>query len=147
MEFFPEVQLAQPAAEAIARGLVAVAAVDGMHEREAGLIASFWIDAGGNPASLSSLEKAAAISPAELADLLRGEERSLFLKTALLLAYADGKVSSEERKLLGEFGVALGVDKDHLDKLEGGVKEFLLGHLSHLHNTDATSQVARKLGI
>ena len=65
-EFFPEVNLSHDAAEAIARGLYGVARVDGVHEREAGLIASFWIDAGGG-GPLSDLERAEAIKPADVA--------------------------------------------------------------------------------
>ena len=147
MELAPEVHLSRQSAEAMARGLMALAAVDGIHEREAGLIASFWIDMGGNPASLSALQRGAAISPDALAIALHGDERALFLKTAVLLVWADGKVSPEERTLLGEFAKALDVDQAGLDGIESGVKEYLLGHLSHLHNVDATTQVARKLGI
>jgi tellurite resistance protein len=148
MDFFPEVELNRPAAEAMARALFAVAQVDGVHEREAGLIASFWIDTGGGDAALSDLERSPAIKPADLATFLRtDQERQLFLKTALLLTWADGKVSDGERKIVGEFAGALGVDKGTLDGLEAGVKDFLLGHLVHLQNTDATRAVAKKLGV
>src|SRR5882724_11465304 len=99
MEFFPEVHLSQPAAEAIARGLFTVAKVDGLHEREAALVASFWSEAGGGAGSLANLDRAAQMKPADLASALHtAEERTLFLKTAYLLAWADGKVTPEERK-------------------------------------------------
>ena len=98
MEFFPEVNLSHGAAEAIARGLFAIARVDGVHEREAGLIASFWIDAGGG-GPLSDLERAEAIKPADLAAALHSDaERQLFIKTAILLTWADGAVSAAEKK-------------------------------------------------
>ena len=38
-DFFPEMHLSHDAAEAIARGLYAIARADGLHDREAGLIA------------------------------------------------------------------------------------------------------------
>jgi tellurite resistance protein len=148
MDFFPEVDLDRTTAEAIARGLFAVARVDGVHEREAGLIASFWIETGGGEAALSDLERGETLRPVELATLLHSEsERLLFLKTALLLTWADGKVTDAERQIVGEFAHALAIDDETLAKLEAGVKEFLLGHLVHLHNADAAAKVAKKLDM
>jgi len=148
MDFFPEVDLSRDAAEAMARGLFAVAKCDGLHEREASLIASFWIDTGGTENALADLERGATPTPVELAAHLHtATERSLFVKTALLLAWADGKVTKEERKVVAEFAEALGVDRPALERLEAGVKDFLLAHLSHVANTDATTEVAKKLGM
>jgi tellurite resistance protein len=147
-DFFPEVNLSRGAAEAIARGLYAVANVDGLHEREAGLIASFWIDAGGGAGALSDLERGAAILPSELAGALQTDaERQLFIKTAILLTWADGEVSDAERKKVQELARALGVDDAKLAALDAGVKDYLLGHLVHLQNTDATREVAKKLKV
>ena len=148
MDFFQQVDLTHGAAEAIARGLYAVAKVDGLHEREAGLIASFWIEAGGGGGSLSDLERGAAISPADLAKALHTtDERMMFVKTAVLLTWADGKVTAAERKSVGAFATALGIDSATVEKLEGSVKEFLLGHLAHVNNTDATAAVAKKMKV
>jgi tellurite resistance protein len=147
MDFFPQVELTHAAAEAIARGLYAVAKVDGLHEREAGLIASFWIDAGGG-GSISDLERGAAISPSDLAKALHTpDERLMFVKTAILLTWADGKVTDQERKSVSEFASALGVDSATVENLETSVKEFLLGQLSHVQNTEATRQVAKKMKV
>jgi tellurite resistance protein len=146
-DFFPEVNLERGAAEAIARGLYAIARVDGLHEREAGLIASFWIEAGGGSGSLSDLERSADLAPAELATALRtDQERQLFVKTAILLTWADGSVSPAEQQAVQDFAKALGVDQTTVDKLEASVKDFLLAHVAHLQNTDATRAVAKKLG-
>jgi uncharacterized membrane protein YebE (DUF533 family) len=147
MEFFPEVHLSRGAAEAIARGLFAIARVDGVHEREAGLIASFWIDAGGG-GPLSDLERAEAIKPADVAAALHSdEERQLFIKTAILLTWADGAVSPAEKKAVSAFAGALGIDDATLEKLDAGVKDFLLGQLVHVQNSDAVSSVAKKLKV
>jgi tellurite resistance protein len=146
-EFFPEVNLSHGAAEAIARGLYAIARVDGVHEREAGLIASFWIDAGGG-GSLSDLERAESIKPADVAAALHSDaERQLFVKTAILLTWADGEVSAAEKKAVGEFANALGIDDATLEKLDAGVKDFLLGQLVHVQNTDAVRDVAKKMKV
>ena len=147
MEFFPELPLSQASAEAMARGLYAVAKCDGLHDREAGLIASFWIDAGGT-GSLSDLERGAQIQPNELAAALHTQdERMLFVKTALLLTWADGKVTDAERKSVASFAQALGVDAATVDKLEASVKEFLLQQLAHVQNVDATREIAKKLKV
>ncbi len=147
MEFFPEVHLSHGAAEAIARGLFVIAAVDGVHEREAGLIASFWIDAGGG-GPLSDLERAEAIKPADVALALHTDaERQLFIKTAILLTWADGAVSPAEKKAVGDLAKALGIDQTMLETLDAGVKDFLLGQLVHVQNSDAVSALAKKMKV
>ena len=147
-DFFPEVALPQSAAEAIARGLYAVAKVDGLHEREEALVGSFWSDVGGGASALAALERGAAITAAELgAALPEKEQRQLFVKTSLLLAWADGKITDEEKKIIGDFATALGIDKVALGKLEASVKEYLLGHLSPIQNAEAVAEIAKKLGV
>jgi len=147
MEFFPEVHLSRDAAEAIARGLFAIARVDGVHEREAGLIAGFWIDAGGG-GPLSDLERAESIKPADVAAALHSDaERQLFIKTAILLTWADGSVSPAAKKAVHDFAKALGVDDTALETLDASVKDFLLGQLVHVQNSDAVSSIAKKLKV
>jgi tellurite resistance protein len=147
-DFFPEIEVSHAAAEAIARGLYAVAKVDGVHEREAALVASFWADVGGGAGALAELERGATITAPELSAALSNNDlRSLFLKTSYLLAWADGKVTDAERKIIAEFSKALGVAAPDLGKLEVAVKEYLLSHLSPVKNTDAVVAVAKKLGV
>ena len=74
-------------------------------------------------------------------------ERQLFIKTAILLTWADGTVSAAEKKSVGEFAKALGVDPPTLEKLDAGVKDFLLGQLVHVQNSDAVSSVAKKMKV
>lgn len=148
MNFFPEMHLGERAAEAIARGLYAVAKADGIHEREAALIASFWSEVGGGAKALAELERRPGIRATELqAALHEPTERTLFLKTALLLAWADGKVTPEERQVISEFADALGINPVTIEALDAAVKEYLLSHVAHLSNTDATRKVAKKLNV
>lgn len=147
-DFYPEIEVTQAAAEAIARGLYAVAKVDGVHEREAALVSSFWGDVGGSSSALAELERGATITSSELGSALGSEGlRQLFVKTSILLAWADGKVTDAERKLIAEFAGALGIAGPALGKLEASVKEYLLGHLSPISNTEAVASVAKKLGV
>ena len=143
MEFFPEIDLNEQQAEAIARGLYTVAAVDGAHERELGLISEFY----GGARSTAELERAGAVEPKALASEL-GERahRELFLKTALLLAYADGHVSDAERTAVDGFAKAFGFDQAAMKGLEAEVKDYLLRPLARLKNVEGVSKVAKKLG-
>lgn len=147
MSFSPEIALDATQAEAIARGLFAVAKCDGIHEREAALVASFWGDVGGGAAALADLERRPKISEDELSAALPSPElRLMFLKSCVLLAWADGRESDAERAIIGRFAEALG-QKAQLGAIEDGVKEYLLGHLSHLANTDATVEVAKSMKL
>lgn len=147
MQFFPETQIDTHHAEAIARGLFAIAHADGMHEREAALIASFWADAGGTFSALAELERRQPITAQELGAILNTPQlRQLFVKTALLMAFADGKVSEEESQLVRAYAEHLGLTED-LGNLEAQVKEFLLGQLAHIHNTQGLAEIAKKLAI
>jgi tellurite resistance protein len=140
MEFFPDIDVSALEAEAIARGLYAVALVDGVHERELALIADFHHNAAlGRPAPLEPQELAAHIAGAP--------HRELFIKAAYLLAWADGSISDAERRKIGEFAKALGVPADTQAKLEAQVKDFLLRPFAQLSNVEAASAVAKKLDI
>ena len=151
MEFFPEIPMNENQAQAIARGLYTVAAVDGIHEREAALIANFYgasADSEARPVtSLAELGRLGPLAPAELASALTGDElRQLFVKAALLLAYIDGKVTVAERAQIEAYGDALDVSAERQAALEESVRDHLMQPLAHLANTEAVGKVARKLG-
>jgi uncharacterized membrane protein YebE (DUF533 family) len=153
MEFFPTIDVNATQAEAIARGLYTVAAVDGVHERELALISEFCRttvsgdDGTGGGGSLASLARVAPLDPDSLPPLLPGEPlRQLFIKAAYLLAWADGSVSAAERAKIGQFGKALSLSPEVLASLEAQVKDYLLRPLAQLANVEGVSAVARKLG-
>ena len=148
MDFFPTMNLNPIQSEAIARGLYALAKSDGVHEREAALVASFFDDVGGGTQALAELERRAPITPDELAALLPDESlRRLFLKTAVLLAWADGEVTAQEGKLLQDYASAFQLDKAVVEQLDIEVKEYLLSQLAHVQNVEATRLVAQKLKL
>jgi tellurite resistance protein len=148
MDFFPTIDVSAHEAETIARGLYAVAAVDGVHERELALISEFsrgaaTDDAGG----FGAMGRIVPLEPASLAPMLPGaQHRQLFMKAALLVAWADGSVSAAERSKIGEFAAALGISAPALALLESEVKDYLLRPLAHLANVDSVAKVAKKLG-
>ena len=97
--------------------------------------------------ALSDLAQLAPPTAEDLAAVLDTPElRKLFVKTALLLAFADGQVSGKESELVRKYAHDLG-QGESLAHLEEQVKEYLLGQLSHIHNTEALTQIAKKLAI
>lgn len=152
MSFFPETELSAVEAETFARGLYAVARVDGVHERELALISDFYSSVvgqdGGQSTAIASLERTGPLEPSDVAAMLQSPgQRELFVKTAFLLAWADGSVSAAERAKVDEFARALAVPDARKAELELEVKDFLLRPLAGLANVNAVSAVARKLGL
>ena len=147
MNFLSEINVEKNHAEAMARGLFAIAHSDGLHEREAALVGSFWADTGGSFHALASLERSSAITGEELAAALDNTPlRRVFLKTALLMAFADGKVSEQESTLVRTYADALGLTSE-LSTLEAEVKDYLLSQLAHIHNSEGLAEIAKKLAI
>jgi tellurite resistance protein len=146
-DFFPEIEIRDDQAEAIARGLYAVAKADGtVHAREAAMIQEFWGTATDHASHLAALERQPSLEPAHLAAALpTAPLRQLFLKSALLLAHVDGHYSPDEQKQIAAYAKACGVDAKALANLEASVKDYLLGHLSHLHNVHGVAEVAKEL--
>jgi uncharacterized membrane protein YebE (DUF533 family) len=153
MEFFPDIEIDAQQAEAIARGLYAVAVVDGVHERELALISEFYRtttgdgEAGSGAAGGPSLGRISALGPQALAALLPTPAlRELFVKASFLLAWSDGQVSPAERTQIAEFTGALAVSPETARALESEVKDFLLRPLARLANVEAVTAVAKKIG-
>ena len=149
MDFFGEIEISDNEAEMFARGLYVVARAEGgVHEREEALISAFLDDVGGGTLSLASLARMASPTAKDMKEgLSRPEVARLFLKTSLLLAYVDGSYAPEERKVIVDFAIALGVGDKELAELEQAVREYLLGHLVHLKNVDVARKVAKNLGL
>jgi uncharacterized membrane protein YebE (DUF533 family) len=145
----PEIEISESQAEALARGLIAVAKADGaMHDREAALIAEFFAATTDRVADLAGLGRGTPVDGEYLAATLPGAElRKTFLKTAMLLAYADGVYSAAESKLIADFGAALGLGDGDLRDLEQQVKEFMLAQLTGIRNSAAVAEVAKELKV
>jgi tellurite resistance protein len=148
-DLIPEIDVTSDEAEAIARGLFLVARADGaVHEREVALISEFYASAAGHAAGLGALERLAPIDGATLAAVLHSKEKQeLFLKTAMLLAYADGAYGAAESKVVSSLAGAFGANEKDLRLWETQVKEFMLSQLTHIKNSDAVAQVAKELKV
>jgi hypothetical protein len=150
MEILGQVNVSKDDAAAIARGLFTLSRVDGHEEREGILIRSLWMDAVGTDSDVDfqAVEKLSDISPKDLAVSLRSTElHRMFLKTALLIAWADGNYSDKERVWIQSAAAAFGISDKDLAREDELVRTFLLSQLSNLANMDAAKEVAKKLGF
>ena len=149
MEFFPEVHLSHGAAEAIARGLYA----DRARRRGA--------RARGGPdrvvldrrrrrrAAERSRARASRSSRPTLAAALHSDaERQLFIKTAILLDVGRrlGVAGREEGGRATSPRRSASTTRRWRSSTRS-VKDFLLGQLVHVQNSDAVSSVAKKLKV
>ena len=74
-ELFPEIEVRADHAEAIARGLIAVAKADGeIHAREAALISDFYSSVTERPIDMAALEREAAVDGSYLAAVLPSKD-------------------------------------------------------------------------
>lgn len=100
------------------KGLLTIAWADGhFDEEEKELIGALTQEELGPSTDLGSLEP---ISPADLAAVL-GQDPSLaenFLRTAVMMAVADGVYSEAEAKIIREYHEALGLNIEALKSLE-----------------------------
>jgi len=153
MDFFPEVMLTQNEAELIAQGLLAVARSDGqLHDRELALVQSYYVHSCCGEVVdnglIRRLETEGDIAADVLASgLARPPIPMLFVKSAILCAYADGAYHEKEKAKIEEYAAAMNIGAAALAELEQSVKEFLLSQLSHLHNREATLEVAKELEV
>lgn len=147
MEFFPEVMISHEEGALMARGMLAVARSDGnLHDREITLVQGFLGAAGGSPFALNAFSNEDDIGADVLAaGLTRDAIGMLFIKSCILLAYADGVYAPAEKAKIEAYAAALDISGDAIAELEQSVREFLLSQLHHVQDTAAVVQVAREL--
>ena len=141
MEFFPSVVISHGEAELIAQAMLTVARADGdIHDHELAMLASFYVEFIGGDAE--EIKRFATEPNLETQIAALGIKTDmvakLLLKTCILCAYADGEYHEEEKKVIDSFAEALRIDKDTVDALEAGVKEFVVSEMTRLHSRSAT---------
>lgn len=144
------IELSDAQAEWLTRGLLDLAAVDGVHPNEIELIKEFYAG--------SDAEKRSRV------DTLKGESFDLdaaasafkaggpkvveaFLTACYLLIYADGEHSDEERSRVRVYAEALGIDHGALEMLHTKARLVLLQQLTGIRNRDAVNQVGESMGL
>jgi tellurite resistance protein len=108
---FSDVKISADEAVAIAAALRDVAAVDGTHADEQEMIDGLVAEIG---AELGDRPELPAITPAEAAKrLVDPTLRTLMLQSAVLLAMADGAISTAERQRIAEYASAFGMQAEY----------------------------------
>ncbi len=146
LEFFSPQDLTFEQVKVLTHALFAVAKVDGVHDNEMALIREFYesCSRAGDP---DLAEVAGGPFDIETAKPLfeTDEAKKLFLKSMVLLAFADGKYATVEDDLIRGYADAMGVSSDEMDNLHEATKEYLLASLAHVQNLDALKEVRKRL--
>lgn len=138
-QFVAEIEVSQQAAVFIASGLRELAEVDGVHERELALIEAF--------------EDGLVFErvPFDLRGdhpLVSDDLQDLFMRSAILLALADGAVSELEGDLIGRYATAFGMSPRRLAMLWRDVKCYLLSSFEAADLfRDHAEEIGRDLGL
>ncbi len=146
LEFFSPQNLTFDHVKVLTHALFAVAKVDGVHDNEMALIREFYESctrAGDPPledvaGGTFDIESAKALFDTD-------DTKKLFLKSLILLAFADGKYATVEDEIIREYGAALGLGEDEVNNLHEATKEYLLSSLAHIQNLDALKEVRKRL--
>jgi uncharacterized tellurite resistance protein B-like protein len=147
-DFFRDEQLTFEHVKSIVAGMFAVAKVDGVHDREMAMIREFY--EGCARAGDPRLEEVvnAGFDPQVAKKLFETKDRArLFVKSLILLAFADGTYARAEDDLIRAIAKEFGLDGAEVDQLHQATKEYLLGALSHVQNVEALRKVAAQLDL
>lgn len=146
-DFFAEQVIDFEQVKVLTHALVALARVDGVHDNEMALVREFYDTCArhGDP-RLEDVVKG-PFDPARAKEAFGTPELAkLFVKSLILLAFADGTYAAEEDALIREYAAALGLDGATVDALHQSTKDFLIGELAHVKNVEALAGVLSKLG-
>ncbi len=130
------VELSAEAAHVVAAGMRAVAQADGNHPREEALIDAFEAD----------LPPGSAELDLSLLDTLALKEA--FLKSCVLVAFADGRISEAELTVLRGFLQELALGPEELGQATREVASALLSQFSTVQTfRDQVIEIGRSLGL
>lgn len=133
--------------QAIVRGMNEVAKLDGVHGSEAVMLSEFYGACQRDSAALTSFAQLTS-GPFDIAEAARvldtPELKAVFLRSCIMLAYADGRYSQTERDKIRGFADALGVPAAATLSMEEAVADHLLQNIAHISNIDALKEVAKE---
>ena len=125
-----------PQGHAIAAAMREVAEVDGMHEAEAELIRRF-------ESGLPPHDGDVDVSVSDSDDL-----RHAYVKSMVLVAYADGGLTDLERELVAQKSAAVGFADNQLPQVYTEVAKGLLGAFAGVQiYRDQAVEIGRSLGL
>ena len=131
--------------QVIVRGMYDIAKSDGLHDAELVMLRGFYEDCRRESEALTEFDDLLKI-PFDLKEarliLDTDMRKAAFLQSCVMLAYADGNYSAEERTKVREFAAALGVSAPALATIESAVADNLMQQLTKVKNMDALREVA-----
>jgi len=133
-ELFAELDLDRTTASFIAAGLRELAEVDGFHDVELALIEDLEQDLGVEEVRFDLTTDH---------PLQSDELKEVFMRSAILLALADGHISELEGERIGRYANLLGIGVERLAELFRDVKVFLL---SAFQGADIFREQAEQIG-
>ncbi len=134
--------------QVIIRGLYAVAKSDGIHDSELVMMREFYDTCRADVGGLAEFDDIISqpFDAAEAKEILGTDElKNIFLTSCWFLAFADGQVTDLEKSTIAEFGRALEMSDEQLTTIHEQVKDFLLAHISNIHNIDALKEVMSEM--
>ncbi|MFO0728034.1 MAG: TerB family tellurite resistance protein [Myxococcota bacterium] len=148
LDFFAEQELNFEQVKCLTAGMYTVAKVDGVHDREMTLIRGFYQSCAraGDPSFETVLAGDFDLAAAKRS-FDRPELAKMFVKSLILLAFADGQYAKKEDEVIRSWSGHLGLSSADVDQLLAATKDFLLQSLSHVQNVDALKDVAKRLEL
>ena len=146
MAFFAEQDLNFEQVKVLTHAMMALAKVDGVHDNEMSLIREFYesCSRAGDPKLEEVVRGPFQVERAK--QLFDGPDLSkMFVKSLILLAFADGEYGQAEDDLIRQWASTLGVSSAEVDALHEATKEHMLGALAHVQNLDALKSVRQSL--
>ncbi|MDB4989979.1 MAG: hypothetical protein JWN04_5157 [Myxococcaceae bacterium] len=146
--FQQDVKLGLNHVQVLVRGMYSVARCDGVHATELVLLREFYESCRADVEGLASFDEVIAVPLDEESarDVLDTPElRELFLRSCLLLAFADGAYSPSERTQLVRLAELLDVTPERRSELEEEARSFLFRRVAHVHNLDVLQEVVKDL--
>lgn len=146
-DFFAATDIDFEQVKCLTHAMMALARVDGVHDNEMALIREFYGSCAraGDPA----LEEVAEgdFDPERARSLFGSdaEHQDIFVKSLVLLAYADGDYGDREDRMIRDLAGAVGLGDADVDRLKEATQEYLMASLSHVKNVEALREVRRKL--
>ena len=146
-DLYGGLQLNEEQSRWICRGLLDLAAVDGVHAAEEALIREFYGASGGDVGELETLANE-GFEPTAAAAALSGDLAEGFLVSCYMLIYADGHQSDEERQRIQAYAEAFGVALDELEQIHTKARLYLLQMMAGgIRNPDAIVAAGSALGL
>lgn len=132
----------------LTRAMLSVALVDGIHPAEAALIGQFY-ESSRTPDMPSTSSVMASPDPLlfDQATLAGGPEAftDTLVLMCLMTAYADGKLSLDEKSHIHKIASKLGVNEQRVEAHLAHVRDELVGALSHLPDAGSVAVVVKEL--